>query len=90
MNMNDLMAAEPMITAQALYDISAEAIALSMLMQHPQAVDDVGDSLVPELFTLDLYKAILAEWRRQSASGQAFATASVWRRPWLACMSWWT
>ena len=77
MNMNDLMAAEPMITAPALYDTSAEAIALSMLMQHPQAVDEVGDSLVPELFTLDLHKAIFAEWRRQSASGKPCDGISV-------------
>ena len=76
MNMHDLMAAEP-VNYPALYDTSADAIALSMLMQYPQAVDEVGDSLVPELFALDLHKAIFAEWRRQSASGKPCVGISV-------------
>lgn len=64
-------------TASTLHDTESEAIVLSMLMQFPQAFDDVGDDLSAEHFSLDLHRTIFSELRRQVATGQPCDGVSV-------------
>lgn len=61
----------------ALHNADAEAMVLSMLMAFPQALDEVGDQLEPEQFTVDAHRSIFAELRRQAATGMAFDAVSI-------------
>lgn len=61
----------------ALHNADVEAMVLSMLMAFPQALDEAGDQLAPEHFTVDAHRSIFAELRRQAATGVAFDSVSI-------------
>lgn len=54
-----------------------EATVLSILMNYPDAFDDVSDRLKPEHFMVDHYRSVYAEMQRQLTGGGGFDVVSL-------------